>query len=232
MVNFAFMATATGMVVAATAALVFPMLRKGRSPARSHGTLGWVLAIATVLPIGALGLYFLVGTPAALDRSAYAAATDVDTTLAQLRAAALEQPDALPPWLLLGRAAATMQKPDTALEAFGHALKMAPDDPDVMVAYAEAVAASSTDHRLDKPTLALLERAVSIDPRHQHGLFLLGIADYQNERFADAAMRWKQLLAVLPAGSSIAAAIAGQIAEAESHLPGSPAGKSALPAGG
>ena len=54
MVNFAFMATATGMVVAATAALVFPMLRKGRSPARSHGTLGWVLAIATVLPIGAL----------------------------------------------------------------------------------------------------------------------------------------------------------------------------------
>ena len=134
--------------------------------------------------------------------------------------------------LLLGRAAATMQKSDTALEAFGHALKMAPDDPDVMVAYAEAVAASSTDHRLDKPTLALLERAVSIDPRHQHGLFLLGIADYQNERFADAAMRWKQLLAVLPAGSSIAAAIAGQIAEAESHLPGSPAGKSALPAGG
>jgi cytochrome c-type biogenesis protein CcmH len=113
-----------------------------------------------------------------------------------------------------------MQQPDVALEAFGHALKMAPDDPDVMVAYAEAVAAKNVDHRLDRPTLALLERAVSLNPRHQHGLLLLGIADYQDERFAEAATRWKQLLAVLPADSSIADAIATQIADAESHMAG------------
>jgi cytochrome c-type biogenesis protein CcmH len=232
MVNFAFMATATGMVVAATAALVFPMLRKGRDSGRSHGAFGWVMAIAALLPLGALGLDFLLGTPAALDRSAYAAPTEVDTTLAQLRAEALKQPDALAPWLLLGRAAATMQQSDTALEAFGHALKVAPDDADVMVAYAEAVAAKNNDHRLDPSTLALLERAVSINPRHQHGLLLLGIADYQNQRFADAATRWKQLLAVLPADSRIAAAIARQIADAESHLPGNPAAKPALPEGG
>lgn len=231
MVNFAFMATATGMVVATTAALVFPMLRKKRDAARSHGTFGWVMAIAILLPIGALGLYFMVGTPAALDRSAYAAPGDIDATLAQLRAEALRQPDALPPWLLLGRAAATMQQPDVALEAFGHALKMAPNNPDVMVAYAEAVAAKDTDHRLDKPTLALLERAVSIDPRHQHGLLLLGIADYQNGRFADAATRWKQLLVVLPADSSIAAAIATQIADAESRM-AVPGRSSVPPTGG
>ncbi|EIL87971.1 hypothetical protein UU9_14230 [Rhodanobacter fulvus Jip2] len=220
MVNLAFMATAAVMVVVTTAALVFPMVRKKRDVGDSHGTLGWVVAIAIVLPTGALGLYAMLGTPAALDRSAYAAPSDVDSTLAQLRAEALEQPDALPPWLLLGRAAATMQQPDVALEAFGHALKMAPDDPDVMVAYAEAMAAKNVDHRLDKPTLALLERAVSLNPRHQHGLLLLGIADYQDERFAEAATRWKQLLAVLPADSSIADAIATQIADAESRMAG------------
>lgn len=220
MVNLAFMATATVMVVATTAALVFPMVRKKRGAGDSHGTLGWVMAIAIVLPAGALGLYAMLGTPAALDRSAYAAPSEADTTLAQLRTEALEQPDALPPWLLLGRAAATMQQPDVALEAFDHALKMAPDDPDVMVAYAEAVAAKNVDHRIDKPTLALLERAVRINPRHQHGLLLLGIAEYQDERFAEAATRWKQLLAVLPADSSIADAIATQIADAESRMAG------------
>jgi cytochrome c-type biogenesis protein CcmH len=229
-VNLAFLASATAMMVTATTLLVYPTLRTGRATGRLRGSLGWIAAITVLLPVGALGLYLMVGTPAALDRSAHrpvAASTSVDEALAQLRAEAQGHPDQLPPWLLLGRAAATMKKPDVALDAFGHALKIAPNDPDVMVAYAEAVAVKSRDHRLDEPTRAVLERAIRIDPRHQHGLLLLGVADYQDGRFKDAANRWKQLLALLPSDSAIAAAISSHIADAEARVPGKPTGPSA-----
>lgn len=230
--NLAFMAAATGLIAAATTLLVSPTLRSAPAPGQPRGSLAWVAAIVVLLPLGALGLYLVVGTPAALDHSAYerpAAPSPVDDAIARLQANARRQPNDLPSWLLLGRAAATMQKPEVALEAFGHALKVAPDNPDVMVAYAEAVAVKHSDHRLDNATRAVLERALRIEPRHQHGLLLLGVADYQDGRFADAASRWKQLLAVLPPGSGIAAAIEAQIADAEARISGDASGNAASP---
>lgn len=220
--NVVFVAAATCMTAAATALLIYPMLRTGRAAGRLRGSLGWITTLSVMLPIGALGLYLVVGTPTALDPATYrpAVSNPVDDIIGPLHAGALKQPGELTPWLLLGRAAATMQRPDMALDALDHALQIAPDNPDVMVAYAEAVAAKRTDHRLDKSTRAVLEHAVGIDPRHQHGLLLLGVADYQDGRFAEAATRWKQLLALLPANSSIASAIASQIADAEARAPG------------
>lgn len=215
-----FMTAAAGLVAVACALLVFPALRAGRNPGQLRSSFGWIVAVVLVLPLGAAGLYRLVGTPAALNPQSYlapATSGNVDDTLAALRAEAMQHPSELPGWLLLGRAAATLQRADMALDAYGHALKIAPDDPDIMVAYAEAFALRRVDHRLDPATRAILEHALTINPRHQHGLLLIGVADYQEGRFAEAARRWKQLRDVLPPGSRIGDAITRQIAAAEAR---------------
>lgn len=221
----AFVVAAAGLVAAASAVLVFPMLRADRKAGQLRGSFGWIAAIVLVLAFGTISLYRLVGTPAALQRNSYtttAPSSNVDDTLPDLQAAAAQHPGELLPWLLLGRSAATMQRPDVALDAFGHALRLAPDNPDIMVAYAEAFAVQRVDHHLDAATRAVLERALTINPNHQHGLMLLGVADYQDGRFADAANRWKQLRHLLPPDASITAAITSQIdnAEARKHAAG------------
>lgn len=218
--NTGFMTAAAGLVAVACALLVFPALRAGRNHGQLRSSFGWIVALLLTLPLGATALYRLVGTPAALSPESYiapAASPNVDDTLAALRTDAMQHPGEVSGWLLLGRAAATLQRADMALDAYGHALKIAPDNADIMVAYAEAFAVRRVDHRLDPATRAILEHALTINPRHQHGLLLIGVADYQDGRFAEAASRWKQLRNLLPPGSSIGEAITRQIADAEAR---------------
>src|SRR5690348_8439634 len=89
-----------------------------------------------------------------------------------------------------------------------------------MIAFAEADAQARSDHRIEGDSRKLLERAVALAPDHQRGLWLLGISDYQINHFDDALAHWKHLLTLLQPGSSIAAAVDGQIAMAQARAQG------------
>lgn len=219
--NIAFIASAALMMIAAIAVLVFPTLRAGPGRGQSRGLFLYTLMIALASPALALGIYLAVGTPQALTQAIVsknwpASPTNADATIASLREAAFKQPEALQPWLILGQSAATMNKSNIALEAFSHALKIAPDDPDVMVAYAESVQVQNVNHQLDTSTRATLEHAIDLDPYQQHGLLLLGFADYQDGRFSDASVVWRRLSSLVPPGTAVSDAITRQIADADS----------------
>lgn len=190
------------------------------------------LALIFLLPAGGLWLYTEIGTPEAIglpsSLSAHPAtadatgATDIDSMIAGLRSKLMESPDSLEGWMLLARTLKTTQRYPEALEALQMAHRIAPDNPLVMVELAETRIFVSSDGQIDAGSVAMLERAMELDPTQQKGLWLLGIAAAQAGDLEGAIGRWETLLAQLEPGSPVAQSVLSQINEASSRL-GTPA---------
>ena len=208
------------MLAAALACAAVPLLRAGRRAGRARAPFVLALALVFTLPIAAIGLYALFGTPSALQPQASTSSMDLASATAELRAKLQRDPNHPEGWVLLAQAYTSMGRLDDARDAFGQALKLKPNDPDIMVAYAEADAQARPDHRIDGQARALLERAVALQPDHQRGLWLLGISDYQLGRYDDATAHWQRLLKLLPSDSKLASAVKAQIAMAQARAQG------------
>ena len=226
-----FYIAAAVMIAVALALLLLPLLRHGRQAGRPRSLFVLMLCIALVVPIGAALLYQQVGTPVALNGVATQAqtVTDVNKALDELRAHLAAQPNDVQGWLLLAQADMEMQQPEQARDAYDKVLKLKPDNTTAMVGWAQAESAASPDHHIGDRARALLEQAVKLEPDNQRGLWLLGISDFQQGRFAEAAATWRTLQPLLQPGSNVAQAVAQQIAQADARS-GEPASASSAAA--
>ncbi len=216
--KLAFYVVAAAMIAATLLLLLWPLMRHGRSQGRSRGVFALALGIAFLLPLAAAGLYLTVGTPRALDGVArQAPAMDVGQALAELRAHLKESPNDAQGWLLLAQTTSAMGQNAEARDAYEQLLRLAPDNPTAMVGWAEADSMARPDHRIEGRSRELLERAVQQEPDNQRALWLLGISDFQQDRYADAAATWRRLQPLLEPGSSVAKAVAQQIAAADAR---------------
>lgn len=216
------------MIAATLLLLLWPLMRHGRTQGRSRGVFALALGIAFVLPLAAAGLYLTVGTPRALDGIAkQAPAMDVGQALTELRAHLKASPNDAQGWLLLAQTTAAMGQSAEARDAYDQLLRLAPDNPTAMVGWAEADSMARPDHRIDGRSRELLERAVQQEPDNQRALWLLGISDFQQDRYADAAATWRRLQPLLEPGSSVAKAVAQQIAAADARAGNPPPATSA-----
>lgn len=210
---------------------------------RSRGAFAALLLVALLLPAAAFLMYRLVGTPQALDPANLVAVPteqgeagpDMDEAIAMLAARLEAKPDDVEGWILLGRAYQTTGRADESLAAFKRAHEVAPDHPAVAVEYAQALAMARADHRIEGESRELLERVIQRDATNQRALWLLGISDYQAQRYDDAIARWTTLLPLLEPGSTVAESVKQQIAEATALRDGSPTadaapGRAAAPA--
>ncbi len=182
------------------------------------------LFVAMLVPLGAIMLYQLKGEPAALDPSrmiASAAASaeehgiDMDQAVAGLVAKLKENPDNAEGWALLGRAYQSMGKFGESRDALNKAWKLMPDNHDLTVEYAQALALSQEGRRIAGESRQLIEGVLKADPDHQRALWLIGISDYQGADYNAAITAWNRLLPALPAGSDIAESVRAQIADAQ-----------------
>ncbi|WP_425481610.1 tetratricopeptide repeat protein, partial [Cognatilysobacter lacus] len=94
---------------------------------------------------------------------------------------------------------------------------------DLLAQAAEARALADPAHRFDNEAVALLQRALAMQPSHQRSRWFLGVAQRQSGKPADAAATWQSLLADVDPRT--AAALRPQIDAARAD-----AGLSALPA--
>lgn len=198
------------------------------APAPARSTFFTALGIALLLPAAAIVLYRLVGEPRAVDTSAVAAQAaapadhtqNMEAAISNLVAKLKQNPEDIEGWTLLGRAYEATERFAEARDALKHAYDLAADDPDVAVAYAEALALASPSRRIDGEPRVLVEKALKAAPENQRGLWLLGISDYQAKRYDAAIATWKHLLTVLPKDSDVIASVQGQIANAEAERDG------------
>jgi cytochrome c-type biogenesis protein CcmH len=227
-VKTAFFIAAAAMVAVALAVLLLPLVRQGRQSGRSRGVFAVTLLVAFVLPLGTGALYLLVGTPAALNgvTAAAAAPISMQQALTELRTHLQQQPDDLQGWMLLAQTSSMLRQPGEARDAFDHALKLAPNNAEAMIGWAENDSMTRSDHRIEGRALELLKRAVQLHPDSQRGLWLLGISNFQRGEYREAAATWRLLQPQLEPGSNVAKAVAEQIAVADARAGGAPAGAS------
>ncbi len=182
------------------------------------------LAVAMLLPIGAIVLYQLYGEPAALDPARLMASTapsaeehgvDMDQAVSGLVAKLKENPDNADGWALLGRAYQSMGKFTESRDALKHAFDLMPDNHDLTVEYAQALALTNDGRRIAGESRQLIDGVLKADPDHQRALWLIGISDYQAADYNAAITAWNRLLPALPAGSDIAESVRTQIADAQ-----------------
>lgn len=216
--KLAFYLVAALMLATALALLLAPLLREGRRNGRPRGVFALALGIALLLPLATLALYLHVGAPATLGGVAAAPRPmDFQQALTELRAHLEQQPHDAQGWALLAQATTALKQPGQAREAWGHVLKITPDDVAAMVGWAETDSMARGDHRIDGRALDLLHRALELQPDSQRALWLLGISQFQHAQYADAAATWRKLQPLLEPGSTVAKAVAEQIANADAR---------------
>ncbi|NKN33530.1 c-type cytochrome biogenesis protein CcmI [Marichromatium bheemlicum] len=215
----------------------------GKSQVRAHGAsrLGrWTLALllTAALPGSATLLYLQLGEPTLIERMELAArglpATEQDTdqsmeTLVQRLVERLEAtPDDVDGWLMLGRTHFALERPAAGLEAVTKAYRLAPERIDVMLAYAEAIAANRPDRSLAGKPAELVQAVLERDPENINARWLTGLMAFQHGRFDVAAATWQQVLDTFEPGTQEAKDLQEMVDEA--HRRADIAATSAAPA--
>lgn len=207
---------AAALLVALALAFVLPPLWRGSRVS--------AFALVLTLPLAAGLLYALVGTPGALDPQARQAPT-LDGAVDRLAAELERDPDNAEGWRLLGRSRKTQERYAEARAALERAHALAPEDPDLMVEYAEAITLASATRRIEGEASTLIDRALAKDPDNQRGLWFLGIRHMQAGEPAQAAAAWEKLLPRVDAAT--AEALRPQIAQARAAAGPPPAAQAA-----
>ena len=192
------------------------------APPRSRSAFHAALLTLLLLPAAAIGLYSHLGNVRALDSAVMDAGRamngspgpDMDQAVQGLADKLAKNPDDVDGWVLLGRAYKSMERFADAREALKNAYDRAPNEIEIQVDYAEALALAGETRRIDGRARELLEGAIKTDPNHQRALWLLGIADYQAQNYASAVARWELLRGMLPAEAPVRESLDRQIADA------------------
>lgn len=189
------------------------------APALSHTfwtarRTAWLLGLS--LPVLSGLLYFKLGTPAAIDPVANAQVTEqqihqmVDTLAAKLQA----KPDNPKGWAMLARSYKVLGQFEASRQAFEHVGNSLYTDPELLVDYADVLAVLS-DNQLEGKPMELVNKALSINPKHPMGLMMSGVAAFRRADYTLAIGQWELLLGMLQPGSADAQQIEDNIAAAQ-----------------
>jgi cytochrome c-type biogenesis protein CcmH len=172
--------------------------------------------VAVSAPLTAAGLYAALGTPAALLPAQQALETaappQVEAMVARLAARLKENPRDADGWRMMARSYETLRRFGQAADAYRQLLALEGESADLLADYA-VVLGMAHGERLSGEPEKLLQRALELNP--QHVQVLGSVALERNDR-ASALGAWKKVLALAPAGSSMARSIQACIARVES----------------
>jgi cytochrome c-type biogenesis protein CcmH len=121
-------------------------------------------------------------------------------------------------WLRLANARSVLGDPAKAAEAYARADALAPLDPPLLANWAESEVRNIQPGSAPSPgAIAVLRRLEAAEPDNALALFYLGAASFAHGDKADAARRWKKLLALLPPDAPIRKVLKERIKEAEAR---------------
>lgn len=176
--------------------------------------------LAIVVPASVVSLYLLLGNSAVIQQLAGAQPAGVpsglpplDVMVERLEERLQRQPNDPEGWVMLGRTYFAIGQPAKAVDALGRAYGVAPGNPDVLVTYAEALAANNDSNLAGRPA-ELIAAALEIDPQHTSARWLQGLASFQGARYDQAAEQWELLAASFERNSEEAEELERYIAEA------------------
>jgi cytochrome c-type biogenesis protein CcmH len=180
-----------------------------------------VLAVVLYLSLGARQIIPLLETAASTPAQAGHASPDgkmppLEVMIQRLAAKLKQHPENLQGWMMLARTYFAIGQPEQALPAMEHAYGLAPENPDALVLYAEALAANHDGELAGRPA-QLIQAALKIDPQHRSARWLEGLGYFQAGEYRRAAEQWEALTASFDPGSEGVTELQNFIAEARSR---------------
>ncbi|MCL2074881.1 MAG: c-type cytochrome biogenesis protein CcmI [Betaproteobacteria bacterium] len=189
--------------------------------------------LTLLLVVGGFSTYFWLGEPLALDERLVQTIERADPTPEQI-SAAIEQlqehlkanPDDEEAWLNLALANQMIGHSAEAVAAYERIEASIGANPDLLTAYAEALATMAMPQQPDekpaafqgKPRRLLLE-ALKLEPEHPKALFLAGAAAFEAGDKQEAAVHWEKLLPYVEPGSEVQALLIANIERIRAEMP-------------
>lgn len=188
---------------------------------------GAAVTVMLLVPLLAVFIYLIEGTPAALSPDkitvaeqagkgpAHAVTMEQIESMVQGLAARLQNnPQDADGWRMLGRSYVALGRYEDAIGALDKAVAMIPNDPDLLADYADALAMTSGQTLEGKP-MEMVKRALKLDPNHEKSLWLAGTAAYNEGDYPGAVAYWNRLLKQMTPGSKESQQVMSIIAEAQ-----------------
>lgn len=177
------------------------------------------LLIALLMPVLAGGLYLHWGALDDIERAQASTGEPktIEEMTARLEASLKSNPDSAEGWYFLGRTYMAQERAPEAALAFERAVGIVGREPELLGQWAQALYFAG-NKQWTAQLQALTDEALKVDPAEVTSLGLLGIAAYEDGRFAQAIAHWEQLVALLPEQDPSRAAIQSGIERARSIL--------------
>jgi cytochrome c-type biogenesis protein CcmH len=180
------------------------------------------IAIGVLLFGSSIGLYHLVGTPAALNLDNLQTPNTMDDAVAMLERQMAQTPERNG-YVLLAEAYSKLEKFEASRDAWERALSMStaetPASSSELAAAAEARMRVDSSRRFDARAVEYLERALKQEPQHQRARFFLGLALRQQGKPEQAATMWEPLLTQLDATNAVTLRKEVEAARKDAGLP-------------
>jgi cytochrome c-type biogenesis protein CcmH len=195
------------------------------------------VALAVIIPTISGLLYWALGNPEAIilpsaslratqGVSDYAHQTSegLDALSERLKQKLEQNPNDGVGWALLARSYVEIGRHADAVPIYEKAMKLIPDDPQMLVDYADALGVLHGRKLVGKPE-ALIQQALKIDPNHVKALMLAGTVAFDRKEFGQAAQYWERASANLPTEveGEVRQELLSGIAEAKGLAGGKPA---------
>ncbi len=207
-------------------------------------TTRWMALSALLVPMVALLLYQWLGSPEIIQRladqpsggangQAHAQATGtnglppMEELVRRLSEKLKQEPNNLQGWIMLGRSYMVMKQYPEALDAYDRAIQLDGENVDLLLAYAEAIAAVSGNNFTGKAA-PMIEKAFSLQPDNANVLWMSGILAYQKGSYQSALDHWQKLQGLLTPQSNELESVSAAIDDARKQL-GLPPSEPALP---
>ena len=201
------------------------------------------VALAMLIPIVSVGLYGKLGSPAAISSAGSSASvgpanggrepfslSEMDALTERLKAKLEQNPTDGVGWALLARAYVELGRHPEAVQIYEKVVQLIPNDAQVLADYADALG-TLNGRKLEGKPEALIQQALTADPRNVKALMLAGTVAYNHKEFDRAASYWEEARTNLPPGTdpdAIQEIMAG-IAEARELAVGRQAAKVVTP---
>ena len=180
----------------------------------------WGSVSAAVLLMATAG-YLWTGSPHAAWQSAPPATTtpaghaSIEAMVGELTERLKASPDDAQGWAMLARSLNVLGRYPEALPAYEKARALRGDDATLLVDHADAMAVAR-GRRIAGEPLALVRRALQLDPDNLKALSLAGSEAFERSDYPAAVAYWEHARRVAPAGSPYLAPLESGIAEARS----------------
>lgn len=128
-----------------------------------------------------------------------------------------DNPNDYPGWARLANAYKVQGRLDEAVQAFGKTGPLLETDANLITQYADLLATRAKGDFKGQP-LALVNKALRIDPKQPNALMMAAQAAYQAADYGTAIRHWETVLTVLPGGSQESQLVRSEIADAKTKL--------------